>query len=242
MANDILIILSVFLTMMLALTWYTKAPARRIKRWRRNLCLDRHWRAFDELYRSVDGFSLSRRERLYRDAPEFVYGEITFESFIALLSACQPQPDTVFYDLGSGTGKAVIAIAMVFDVRLSCGVELFSLLHQSAQQQQNRLLSLPDYRHLDKRILLKQENFLETSLSDATLIFINATTYFADHWRLISKCLEQVNHGTIVISTSKALCSDQFTTVKIVPVIMSWGIVNAFIQRRCNPETNTIFS
>lgn len=220
------------LVLLLGLQWYWYKPARQIKRWRRSLDLERHKRAFDRLYADVDGFSLSRSDRQHGDAPEYVYGEIDFESFIALLSLCQVGSDTVFYDLGSGSGKAVIACAMVFDVKKSCGVELLPLLHQCAEKQGQRLTALPAYAHLKSHIVFEHSDLLNTSLSDASLIFINATAFFAGHWQCISQHLQQVKPGTLIITTSKALSPGPFITHKVTPVQMSWGVVSAFIQQR----------
>lgn len=69
---------------------------------------------FQNLYEDVDGYSISRKARVKMDAFAYTYGEIEFLSFIALLSLVKPNENSVFYDLGSGTGKAVIAAAMVY--------------------------------------------------------------------------------------------------------------------------------
>jgi len=222
----------VVLVLALMLQWHRYAAVRRVKRWRRGLDLERHEPAFDRLYQPVDGFSLSRQARQDGDAPEFVYGEVEFESFVALLSVCRVDSGTVFYDLGSGVGKAVVACAMVFRVHRSCGLELFSGLHVCAEQQKARLLSLPEYSHLNETIIFKQGNFLDCSLLDATLVFVNASAFFGELWDRISQHLEQVQPGSIVVTTSKALRSSQFVTLKITRVQMSWGYVSAFIQQR----------
>lgn len=217
--------------------WRRRGPQRRIMRWRRALSLDRHQHVFDNLYADVDGFRLSRDARGDRDAPEFVYGEICFESFIALIGLCQPHKNTVFYDLGSGTGKAVLACAMVFDVQKSCGVELFLPLYERAQQQRNRLVLQADYQHLQQRIMFCQGDFLHTGLSNANLVFLNASAWFGEHWQRISQHLEQVSVDTIVITTSKTLRSDQFVVEHQSRVQMSWGVVPAYIHRRIAPAT-----
>jgi len=221
-----------FLIFTAALFIWQKQHTKKIKRWRRALALDKHDAVFCELYDTVNGFALSREARAGQDSMEYVYGEIDFESFIALLSLCKPDPETVFYDLGSGTGKAVLACAMVFDVRKSCGIELFDTLHQCALQQRQRLAAFPEYQKKSQAIIFEQGNFLDILPSDATLVFINATTYFAERWAKISLHLEQLQSGMVVVSTSKALASSQFITRQITPVRMSWGVVNAFIQQR----------
>ena len=205
---------------------------KRLSRWRKSLNLDIHSAIFQQLYAEVNGFALSRQERKTKDAFEFIYGEIIFEPFIALLSLCKPDSSTVFYDLGSGTGKAVIACSMVFNVHKNCGIELFPSLHKAALLQQERLKELPDYFEKASAINFINADFCKQELTDASLIFINSTTFFREKWDEISKHLEQIKSGAIVISTSKPLNSTCFSTWRKTEVAMSWGIVNAFIQSR----------
>jgi Histone methylation protein DOT1 len=230
---DILIIVLLFLLCtFFGLRWQRQVAVRR---WRRALALDKHQAVFQQLYADIDGFRLSKIARTGQDAPEYVYGEIDFESFIALLSLCNPKPSTIFYDLGSGIGKAVLACTMVFEVQKSCGIELFASLDQCAKVQQGRLRQIPGYQEKANRVEFKQGNLLEAQFSDASLIFINATAFFGKTWDLISKQAEQIKSGSLVISTSKALDSSVFLTVTVTQVKMSWGIVEAFIQQRLGP-------
>jgi hypothetical protein len=208
----------------------------KIQIWRRHLHLDEHQRVFQQLFSNVDGFFLSKRARQKSDALEYVYGEIEFSSFIALLSLTQPTEETIFYDLGSGVGKAVFACAMVFDVKKCCGVELFSELHQAALDQQKRLQQMKNYVDKSKKICFLQQNFLATDFSDATLIFINATGLFGETWDALNTRLANVNPKTIILTTSKKLPSSLFTVIRTTTVQMSWGNVYAYIQTR-NPSS-----
>lgn len=204
----------------------------KLQRWRKSLGLNKHYRVYQQLYANVDGFALSQAERAKQDALEYVYGEIDFESFIALLSLCKPESSTIFYDLGSGTGKAVLACIMVFNVQKSCGIELFASLHHCAQQQQQRLKCIPEYEAKAERIEFIQSNLLDANFTDANLIFVNATAFFGETWLAISKLVEKIQPGTLVITTSKALRSDLFTLCTLTQVKMSWGPVTAYIQER----------
>lgn len=203
-----------------------------VNRWRKAFNLDKHAQVLQKLYAGIDGFALSREARATQDSMEYVYGEIIFEPFIALLSLCKPDSSTVFYDLGSGTGKAVLASVMVFPIHKSYGIELFSSLHQTGLLQQQSLKSIPEYKEKADCIEFKNENFLNTNLKDATIIFINSTTFFGKTWNTLSKHLEQINPGCMVISTSKPLHSKGFVTLHKTKVAMSWGVVSAFIQKR----------
>lgn len=215
---------------LLALFWPTLRRHHRLRQWRQSLSLPHHSERFNALYQGVDGFALSRQSRLNQDALEFVYGEIEFEPFIALLSLCQITDKTVFYDLGSGIGKAVLACAMVYSPKRSCGIEWFAGLHQTAESLRCQLQTWPDYTESAQHVEFRQGDFLEADLRDATLIFINATAFFGDYWRALSHHLDQLKPGTRVISTSKALHSTQFNVSRKTTLTMSWGTVTAYFQ------------
>ncbi len=227
-------ILLIFLFILLALScphWWRQIT---VKRWKNALGLDKAQSVFTHLYANVDGFSLSREARGEHDAYDYVYGEIDFMSFIALLSLVKPDSKTVFYDLGSGTGKAVLACAMVFNVQESNGIELFRSLHNAACKQQQALYSLPDYVPTCKIIHFIHGDFLHVSFNNATLVYINATGFFGTTWIALSERLAQTTSCNTVISTSKALKSHAFIVIKITTVQMSWGLVKAYIQQRIN--------
>lgn len=207
-----------------------------IKRWYKALAIDKHYTNFQKLFATIDGFALSRQARSTQDAIEYTYGEIDFISFIALLALVQPDNNTVFYDLGSGTGKAVLACTMVFNVQKSCGIELFSELHSTALKQHQRLQRLATYKQKANTVCFINADFLHFDFSDATVIFLNATAFFGERWTAIHHQLKQTKPGTIIITTSKKLSSEAFVVKKIVPVRMSWGLVRAYIQQRVSSE------
>jgi hypothetical protein len=203
-----------------------------IKQWSKRLRLNEHERHYQQLYQGVDGFRLSKEARATQDAIEYTYGEIEWTSFIALLSLTHPNHQSVFYDLGSGVGKAVCACAMVFNVKKSCGVELFKPLHQAAIEQQQRLREIDGYQSASRSIRFINGNFLHRDLSEATHLFINATTLFGETWDLLKQRLIQLKPNTTIITTSKQLPSDHFHLIKKTTTLMSWGPVSTFIYKK----------
>ena len=143
-----------------------------LKRWRRRLSLDHHYQQYQTLFEPINGFEISKQARAHRDAMEYTYGEIEFLPFIALLSLTNPTTESIFYDLGSGTGKAVIAAAMVFPLKKSCGIELFNPLHDAACQQQQKLMLIPEYQQAASHVVFIQDTFLNANFQDATHLFI----------------------------------------------------------------------
>ena len=204
----------------------------RIKRWQKALALQEHSLVFHQLYKEVNGFILSRQARQKQDAFEYVYGEIEFLPFVALLSLANPNPNTVFYDLGCGTGKAVLSCALVYPVKKSIGVELLPDLFLSATNQAKRLAEINHYAEHAKKIEFILGDFLEVNLNDATLIFINSTALFGPTWEKLCSRLSTLPHLDTVITTSKALLSSDFSLIKSTKVQMSWGVVFAYIHTR----------
>jgi precorrin-6B methylase 2 len=206
----------------------------RIVRWKKSLNLQQHMTVFEKLFTAVDGFMLSRKARQKHDAPEYVYGEIDFTSFVALLSLVNPDKETVFYDLGSGTGKAVIACALVFPIHKAVGIELFSELHHCATLQKKRLSEEPQYSLAASKIEFIHGDFLHADLDAANLIFINATALFQPTWGILCARLLSLKHVKTIITTSKPLVSAQFNVTQYTKIQMSWGVVVAFIHTRMN--------
>lgn len=211
---------------------YSKQIKTRIqvKRWGKRLNLQRHSHVFQQLFQDVDGFKISRQARMKGDAFEFTYGEIEFLPFIALLSLVKPNKDTVFYDLGSGTGKAVLACALVYSVKKSVGVELFRPLYLSSCNRVEQLAKIKDYSAVTHRIELIEGDFLAANLTEATIIFINSSALFGPTWEILCSRLDKLPNLDTVITTSKPLLSSVFSVIKRTKIQMSWGVVYAYIH------------
>ena len=61
-----------------------------INSWQKSLNVPEHALIFHKLYSTVNGFNLSRKARNRQDALDYIYGEIEFLSFTALLSLTKP--------------------------------------------------------------------------------------------------------------------------------------------------------
>lgn len=224
------------IVLILLVTWriyrFIHDQERVVSKWLSAWGIEKYVHDFNQIYQDIDGFHLSKQARENADAPEYCYGEIDFVSFIAILSGCYIDSETVFYDLGSGIGKAVLACAMVFDAKKCIGIEKFELLHQAALEQADKLAQLPDYIGKAMCIEFIQQDILNTDLSDARLIFINATAFFGDLWMDISQHLTQTVGGTQIITVSKPLKSRHFKIIRVTYAAMSWGSAQVYFQIR----------
>lgn len=233
-------ILYFFVILVVLIYLHHKKRDIQIKYWQKSLNLQEHAQVFHQLYQSSNGFILSQQARKNHDAMEYAYGEIEFFSFIALLSLIHPDKHTVFYDLGSGTGKAVLACSMVFPVQKSIGIELFPELYLHSCKQVEQLARMKQYKEQAKSIKFFLGDFLEANINDATLIFINATAFFGPTWEKLCSKIDHLPHLNTIITTSKALSCTHFEVLKHTRVEMSWGIVVAYIHTRKTYLTNRL--
>ena len=161
-------------------------------------------------------------------APEYVYGEIEFESFLALVGLTRPTADTVFYDLGSGAGKAVLACAMVYNMAYYAGIELFESLHACATAQQESLKKNQHYLANAQKVQFIHGDFLAIPWPHATLVFIHSTMFSA-FWDTLNAKFSLLKPGAWVIVISTKLSHPMFQLYRQTKVLMSWGVATAYV-------------
>ena len=99
------------------------------------------------------------------------YGELTYEGCTRLGELLGLGPEDVFYDLGSGLGRATIQAHLQWGVRRSVGVELSAERSGLAQMAKDRLEQngqLDDSRPLD----LVCGNLLKGGYREATAVYL----------------------------------------------------------------------
>jgi len=218
-----LIICFIFLMMLIL-----KAFTKQIRQRKSKLKIKR---IFADLYANIDGAQLSKKERalLKMENDNLVYGEICFDSFAMMLAVVQPKATDVFYDLGSGIGKAVFCSALLYPWKKCCGIELLPGLHRVSIDLLEKCNSLSD---LKAPIEFIQGNLLENDFSDATVIFINATGFTAECWRLIMNKLHALQKGARIIVSSKKISESLYQLLDAKMYWMSWGWASVYIYQK----------
>lgn len=92
-----------------------------------------------------------------------------------MLRSISPEPGSVFYDLGSGTGRAVFVARLTQDFRSCIGVEILSGLHEQAMSIAERYSSTTQQvltEQLDE-VAFHHANFLNFDWSDGDVVFAN---------------------------------------------------------------------
>ena len=224
--------------------------------------LDRACALFDELCDAHSlqlGLDLSLAERAARGIPEgvqhaLVYGETPFRSLGVILSRVRALlgggasafSSRTFVDLGSGTGKPVLAAALLHRWRGVRGIELCEGLHAASLELQERWegglpflppgeRSLryaipPEVRATPVRFELGDATQLDWS--DAGVVFACSTCFDAALFARLAKCAERLAAGAIVVTCSDRFPESAFELLDERVLVMSWGACSVFIQRR----------
>jgi len=193
----------------------------------------------DDVYSKIDGYSTSfkvRKKISYTDKT-LTYGEILLDSFFNILKSVEPKENEVFYDLGSGVGKAVFAAHMLFPIKKSVGIELIPDIYLEAiktvnnfkEKYHKQLFNINEKRKID----FINKNIFDADFSDGDVIFFHATCFPDQLMVPVSKKIGSVKSGSRVIIITRCLYSDKFILQRSETHQMGWGqaLVNYYIKK-----------
>jgi len=201
--------------------------------------------AFDLIYKEYPtSFAkmTSRQEREgqgHTDA-SLVYGEISFGPFSLQIQALRENhgilttPGGIFVDVGCGSGKPVIAAALLHDFDVCMGIEILHGLHSLCLQVKNH------WEQMKTKLSQKKQNmeirFMNGDAtvidwSDADVVFMNSTCFDDTLMRALAGKCEELKPGSIVITTTRRLPSSLFEILEQNKMNESWGEATVFIQR-----------
>jgi predicted esterase/SAM-dependent methyltransferase len=188
--------------------------------------------------------SRQEREQEWKGAAvgtSLTYGEIDFRSFGLILQRFTGTKGKTFYDLGSGTGRALVEARLLCDFDQCIGVELLSSLHNKAVDVV-RAFDEPRFRNAlsvslpQKDVKVYEGSILEEDWSDGDFIFANSTCFSLDLIDSISKLGEKLRPGSIFVTFTKGLTSKAFELLEQVRLKMSWGPATVYIHKRRNHD------
>lgn len=188
---------------------------------------------FDKLYSDVDGhkISLNSRKGLSYWYTGHTYGEITYDGFTNMLKKAEPKKDEIFYDLGSGTGKAVMIATLLYDFFKVIGIEKLPELFRESEK------ILLNYKEILKSDISKANktffingDFKEIDFSDADIILMNATCWsYALINITFNKKFEKLKKGTRVIMSTLYLQSYEYNVSDMGMFPFTWGDERVFL-------------
>lgn len=219
---------------------FLKALARLIE--------ERQEAAFNHLFSECsleDGKVLSKSEReeySLQEDKSLIYGEVEFRSFSRVLRKINPLPGGIFYDLGSGTSRALFVARLTQDFRRCVGVEVLTSLHEAALTviaKFNRFLRGYLNTTQPQEVEAVNGSFLDLEAcdwSDGDLVFANSTCFDDSLIAGIAERAERLKPGAYVVTFTKGLESRAFEVLDKRRYKMSWGPATVFIHRRLNHD------
>ncbi|CAK94898.1 unnamed protein product (macronuclear) [Paramecium tetraurelia] len=158
-----------------------------------------------------------------------------FTSLSVVFQQVSPKKGGVFYDLGSGIGKSVIAASLMHQFDICKGIEFLHSLHEQAcklkqevEKQKSLIeeemeqIGIKDYHQ--PKIEFINGDFQELDWSDGTFLFASTTCFEPDLMNQLSKKAEDLKEGSYFITVTKTLepqtCWD---LIKSIQVQLSWG-------------------
>jgi len=192
----------------------------------------------DDLQRRILSRTNVDKNELHHTEDSLVYGEIDLEGFCDLLINHIPHDSCgIFYDLGSGSGRAVFAARFVGDYQECVGIELLSNLYELASSV--RSLYRFQYEH---KLIHRRVKFICSDLLDYDGWWKDGTVVYVPNLLFDVQLKEQIEEQAVKMRTGACLIclkkfeggafNSVFDLVKERPVAMSWGESNVYIYQR----------
>lgn len=200
------------------------------------------FRAWSGVFADVDGGGISQKDRaaMPKKSSALTYGEVEFIPFLQVLGAAKPQEGDVFYDLGSGTGKALLEAALCFPFSKCVGIELLGGLVATSQAVLERARSgdhadaTEATRAAANRVEIRPGSFLELDFSDADVVYTSSICFEDELMVGMSRCARTMKPGSRFI-TLKSFPDDEMPLWTVLSHNwwkMSWGRTSVYVLER----------
>ena len=188
---------------------------------------------FNELFKEVDGRVISQSERNEKKivGSQYIYGEIELVHFLLLLKIACNKVKGVFWDLGSGTGKALIA-ASLSNMSFSkiCGVEILEGLYNTSITIINKYCE--NTKTGQDKFKLVNGDMKEVDWSDGDVVYIASICFSDDLIRDIAEKGKALKSGAKIISLKKWPTTEVYNLLYDLKIKMSWGNTSVYIMER----------
>jgi len=197
--------------------------------------LDAEW-VFSNLYKGIDGYAISQKAREGKDYwyMGHTYGEVTYGGFLKMLALAKPRTGGVFYDLGSGVGKAVILSAMFGGFSKAIGIEIIPDLVSVSERVRERFDALSPIAWPKRKpeVSFVAGDFKTHDFSDADVLFMSATCFRYEMDLPMMRKLASLKVGTRIMTNSMRLELDSYSLMRESTALFSWGEAPVFIYEK----------
>lgn len=185
---------------------------------------------FNALYGEIKGYSVSTEARAKSgiDTSRLLYGELPFGTWKEIVEQANPKKDGVVFDLGSGTGRIVMASYLGFDFRKAIGIELLEGLHNKACEvkesfEKNFKSEIADHV-ANRELQLIHGSLFDADLREADFIFMNHPFKDGEEFlQLEAKFLKELKPGTKIVTIIRSLKNPAFKQLGSKTYKFSWG-------------------
>jgi SAM-dependent methyltransferase len=165
------------------------------------------------------GKTVSKAERQEKEltaVKSLIYGEVEFHSFAKVLRKIPAPKGAVFYDLGSGTGKAVFVARLLHDFSRCCGMEVLAGLAAAAAEVAAKYEDggFRAFLAVEGSVELVSGSLLEADWSDGDVVFANSTCFDDDLMAAMGEQAEALKPGAYFVTFTKGLSSPAFEVME----------------------------
>lgn len=175
-----------------------------------------------------------------------VYGEIDLAGFCTLLqdlfASSTAATKGIFYDLGSGSGRAVFCARLLGDYSHCIGIELLSNLHQLAMSVQSLYKFVSRHKLQHTSVTFVCSDLLDYDWSDGTLVYVPNLLFDKAMMKKIAEKATKLQQGAFLVSLKKfgqgggeeanTEFHGAFDLKQTSLVPMSWGDSNVYVYQR----------
>jgi SAM-dependent methyltransferase len=167
-------------------------------------------------------FSISKQYAVEHDDNQiYTYGETPIPALRKIVKECEIDSRDVVYELGCGRGRACLWLRHIIGCQVT-GVECIGEFIRRATDLQ------------DEKLTFIEEDFLETNLEDATVIYLNGTMLSRLEINKLAEKLRVLPASVTIITVSYPLThyspTGSFTVKKEFPVTFHWGTASVYLQ------------
>ena len=178
--------------------------------------------AVRRLFSDTWGYDVSKDEdqAVKATGGSSTYGEIMPTALDRLIESLDPEPEDVFFDLGSGLGKVILQVAMTVELRQCIGIELVESRHRAAMAALARARAAGYLETEDVRF--RKADILRARLTGATILYTCSTAFPEGFMMRVAERVAGLREGVRLVTLQELDENPWFDTEEVLRLDMSW--------------------
>ncbi|MCX7338048.1 MAG: methyltransferase domain-containing protein [Alphaproteobacteria bacterium] len=171
------------------------------------------------------GFEIPESEKsiIEKSGSKSTYGELLPVGAIRAAKLLKIAPTDIVYDLGSGTGRALMMLYLVSSAKKYVGIEISKTRDDIAQEALKKLRTIPGALNAKRPIEFQHQNVLNANFSDATVIYISSLCFPPEVVdAILDKIVATVKPGCRILTSKPFSEHPHIGPAEVVEIPMSW--------------------